>query len=109
MPQIYFGFNNSACPYNETVAKWNRIITNKSIKLYIGLAPYKIGVSDSYAGSGKDEWLNNSDILSRQVASARGYARYGGFAMFRYASLFSPAKAVEAQVKQELANLKKVL
>ena len=55
MPQIYFGFNNSACPYNETVAKWNRIITNKSIKLYIGLAPYKIGVSDSYAGSGKDE------------------------------------------------------
>ena len=109
MPQIYFGFNNSSCPYVETVAKWNRLVTNKAIRLYIGLAPYKIGVKDGYAGTGKNEWINNSDIISRQVSAARGYAQYGGFALFRYDSMFSPVQAVAKQVGQELAQLKKIL
>jgi len=109
MPQIYFGFNNSGCPYVQTVAKWNNLITNKNIKLYIGLSPYKIGTVDNYAGAGKNEWINNSDILSRQVSAARGNNRYGGFALFRYASVFAPASNVASQVSTEINNLKKVL
>ena len=109
MPQIYFGFNNTACPYTQTVANWNSLITNKNITLYIGLSPYKIGTTDNFAGNGKTEWLNNTDIIARQVTTSRKYARCGGFALFRYASVFSPAANVSVQVKTEMSNLKDVL
>ena len=108
-PQIYFGFNNSTSPYTETVALWNNKIKVSGISLYIGLAPYKIGLTDTWAGSGKNEWINDSSILARQVQSAREYGKYGGFALFRYASLFAPDSSVKSQVEKEKKDLADVL
>lgn len=108
-PQIYFGFNHSTVPYTATVAQFNKMIKVDSIKLYIGLAAYKVGAVDNYAGAGKNEWLNNSDMLSRMVDAARGYSRYGGFMLFRYDSMYSPASGVAAQMKTELKALKAAL
>ncbi len=108
-PQIYFGFNNETSPYAETVAQWNDLIKTDTIDLYIGLAPYKVGVEDTWAGSGKQEWKNNSDLLSRMVLCAREEESYQGFVLFRYDSLFNPAAAVKAQVKEEIQQLKELL
>lgn len=108
LPQVYFGFENAALPYDKVISEWSGMVTNRNVKLVIGLAAYKIGAADSYAGaSGKNEWLNNSDIMARQIASAQRLPNYGGVALYRYESLFAPSKDVAAYVNKELENIKK--
>lgn len=104
-PQVYFGFNNSIKPYASTVDEFNDLITKSGVKLYVGLAAYKIGD----AQQGGAEWVDNTDIMARQVEYAREQSRYGGFALYRYDSLFNPGSGVAAAVKKEIANLKDIL
>lgn len=108
-PQIYFGFENSTSPYAETVAQWNDLIRLSSVDLLVGLAPYKVGTEDTWAGDGKNEWKNHSDLLSRMVECAREEQQYDGFVLFRYDSVFHPAAAVKSQINKEINNLKTVL
>ena len=108
-PQIYFGFENDTCPYAETVAQWNDLIQLSSVELTIGLAPFKIGTEDTWAGAGKNEWKDHSDLLSRMVCTAREASCYDGFVLFRYYSIFQPAAGVKSQIKTEIDNLKEVL
>ena len=104
-PQVYFGFNNSVKPYKSTAKEFNDMITQSGVKLYVGLAAYKIGD----AQQGGSEWVQNTDIMARQVEYARTLSRYGGFALYRYDSLFNPAGGVSGAVKKEIANLKDIL
>lgn len=107
-PQIYFGFENSKAPFERTVQEWDSMIKIDSIQLYVGLASYKIGLNDQWAGAGEKEWAENSDMLARMVQSARGAEHYGGVAFFRYQSLYEPDSSVDAQVQTELSHLEKV-
>ena len=108
LPQVYFGFDNAALPYSDTIALWSSMTSSGNVKLVIGLAGYKIGASDAYAGAnGKNEWINNSDIISRQMKAAKKLGNYGGVAIFRYGSIFEPESSVAKQVNAELANIKK--
>lgn len=104
-PQIYFGFDNASLPYAETVDKWDKLVTSPDVKLVIGLAAYKSGTEDKYAGSGSSEWINSKDILARQRDLTDIYN--AGYAFFRYDSLFLPDPAVAASVNAELDNLRK--
>lgn len=103
-PQVYFGFNNTAKPYKSTVQEFSNMISQSGVKLYVGLAAYKIG--DGQYGS---EWSGNTDIMARQVAYARTVSHYGGFALYRYDSLFNPASGVAGAVKEEISNLTDIL
>lgn len=108
LPQVYFGFDNSALPYSDTIALWSSMTSSGNVKLVIGLAGYKIGAADAYAGAnGKNEWINNSDMISRQMKAAKKLGNYGGVAIFRYGSIFEPESSVAKQVNAELANIKK--
>ena len=66
------------------------MITQSGVKLYVGLASYKIGD----AQQGGAEWAGSTDMMARQVDYARTLSRYGGFALYRYDSLFNPASGV---------------
>ncbi len=108
LPQVYFGFDNVALPYADVIALWSSMVKSDDVKLVIGLAAYKIGAEDTYAGSsGKNEWLNNNDIISRQMTLAETLNNYGGVAIYRYDSLFNPASSVAAQVDKEIENIEK--
>ncbi|MGN0674680.1 MAG: family 10 glycosylhydrolase [Oscillospiraceae bacterium] len=107
LPQVYFGFDNAALPYSDVISLWSSMVKTKKVKLVIGLAAYKIGAEDGYAGSGKNEWLNNSDIISRQMKLAESLGNYGGVAIYRYDSLFNPSSDVAAQVNKEIKNIEK--
>lgn len=109
MPQLYYGFENASCPYEKTLKAWNDMITVKSIKLYPGLAVYKIGTTDQWAGSGSQEWTETTTMLRRQVATARDYSKYGGFALYRYDSFANPASSVASRVAKEIENLMSIL
>lgn len=105
LPQIYYGFNNSTLPYKDTCLAWSKMVTSPSVKLVIGLAPYKIGIADNWAGDGKYEWANSTDTLARQMSYAQTLSNYGGVAMYRYDSLFAPSNDVAKAVNAELANI----
>ena len=107
LPQVYFGFN-SVLPYADVCSQWNDMVSGSGVKLVIGLAAYKIGAADSYAGSaGKNEWISNSDIISRQMALAGTLTNYGGVALYRYDSLFNPTSDVAIAVSKEMENIRK--
>lgn len=93
VPQIYFGFENESCPFEETVKRWQNMNTRNELKLVIGLCTYKIGNEDKWAGSGKNEWVENPDIVSRQAELC---AEAGlGIAVYSYDSTFSDAISVQ--------------
>lgn len=82
VPQIYFGFENETCPFEPTLRRWEELTADSGVSLIVGLAEYKLGKEDKWAGeSGRDEWVTSPDILERQVAlvkssTADGYAFY---------------------------------
>ena len=109
-PQIYFGFNNKSRPYLTVLDEFSSMITRSDVELIVGLAAYKAGAEDTYAGdSGKKEWINNNDILSRQVTAARNNSKYSGFALYRYDSVYNPASSVKNAVKAERENLLSIM
>ena len=86
------------------------MITRNGIEMIIGLAAYKAGAEDTYAGeNGKREWIENNDILARQITAARNQSRYSGFALYRYDSVYNPASAVKKAVSAEKQNLLEIM
>lgn len=109
-PQIYFGFNHKSKPYLDVLSTFNDMITETDVELIVGLAAYKIGNEDSYAGeSGKKEWINGNDIIARQITAARQENRYSGFALYRYDSLYNPTSGMKSYVKTEMRNILEVI
>jgi uncharacterized lipoprotein YddW (UPF0748 family) len=105
LPQVYYGFDNGYSPYLTMISDWSALCTD--VKLIIGLSPYKIGIYDTYATPGNSEWLENSDIIARQMSAAKSLPNYSGVALFRYDSLFNPANSVAQSVNAEVENIKK--
>ena len=104
-PQIYYGFENSGVPFKGCVNEWAGIVSGTKTKLYAGLAIYKIGNEDKWAGSGKYEWQNTTTMLKRQkeYADANGCS---GIALYSYSYMFDSGYNTPA-MKTELDNLNK--
>ena len=103
-PQIYYGFENSGVPYKSCVNEWAGIVSGTKTKLYAGLAVYKAGNEDTWAGNGKYEWQNTTTMLKRQkeYADSNGCS---GIALYSYSYMFDSGYATTA-MKTELENLK---
>lgn len=105
LPQIYFGFENASQPFERCLDGWVSICTNPRIRLVPALALYKCGEEDVHAGlTGRTEWLDNSDIIKRQVQHIKekglaGFSLYSG----------SYVNFSESFYKKELDNLISVL
>ncbi len=83
IPQLYYGFQNEALPYDDLLGEWSDLEKHKELTLLTGLAMYKCGNEDEYAGVGADEWKKDTDVISRQIkrAEANGIK---GFVLFSY-------------------------
>lgn len=125
-PQIYYSFKSETTDFMQALAEWSAIVTQPSIRLYIGLAPYKVGADDKWACTGasggecsapkdcgKDGWKvsdpGKSDILSRQVGEIRANERCSGMIFYNFQSLFTPSENVKTQLESERKALKKIL
>ena len=105
LPQIYFGFENESLPFIKTLSLWAEMNRGHKVKIVPALALYKAGKEDIYAGEGgRDEWINNSDMLKRQIEEV--YKRnINSFALYSASYInFS-----ETFLKDELNNLKSVI
>ena len=107
MPQIYYGFYNSTKGYAKTIKEWDNLLKN-DINLYIALAFYKVGTIDEYALSGKEEWLQSSNIIMREIILSRNLNHYNGFSLFRYDNIFNEDNYTNNSLK-EIENMKKII
>lgn len=105
MPQVYYGFNNDLKPFDKTVLEWNNLITNNKTKIVPVLAFYKVGLVDNYAGNGKMEWINNNDIIIRQINYSKTLSNYQGYVLFRYDYIFNK-NIINNNSIEEINNLK---
>ena len=108
MPQIYFGFENEVKPFIKTIEQWSSLIKVNNIKLIPALALYKSGTIDEYAKSGKNEWVDNQDIIKRQIIISRNIKHYDGFSIFRYDYLFNKNK-INKNLEKEINNINSLL
>lgn len=104
-PQIYFGYENSTMPYPKVLEQWCSLCAVPD--LYIGLATYKAGKEDKWAGEGKQEWLEHSDICARQILDLRENGICKGFMLFCYSPIYSNNATDNA--KAELAAIENLL
>jgi hypothetical protein len=84
---------------------WSDLITKDHIELRLGMAAYKVGAYDTYAGNAKYEWMTDHNILATELNIARGIDKCSGVIFFRYSSLFNPGSDVQAAVDLETQNL----
>ena len=108
MPQVYYGFFNETKAFKKVIDEWESYIKNDDISLMIALAFYKNGVEDKWAKSGASEWINNSDIIMREIILSRNLNNYKGFSLFRYDFIFDSSLYTENTIS-EIENMKKVL
>lgn len=92
-PQIYFGFKNIYQPFMFTTKKWIKLLENSKVDLYIGLPLYKCGKVDEYAAENdediKNEFVDNDDIISRQITYISKLDEIKGYYIFSYSQLDS--------------------
>ena len=74
----------------------------------VALAFYKNGVIDEWASSGKTEWIENNNIIMKEIIVSRNINNYMGFGLFRYDYLFSEDK-INDNTLLEIENIKKVI
>ena len=96
IPQIYFGFKHTDPKFNfdSLLKEWTDLVANSKVTLRIGLAPYKIGTESKTDGT---EWMENTDILSRQVKLCRENTRVSGVVFYSYSTLFSDKENNKAE------------
>lgn len=103
IPQIYFGFMHRSHPFERCTADWYAL-KGAGVKMPVGLALYKAGTEDSFAGEGSQEWKQSSDIITRQVQYLRSVGA-DGFVIFSTEFFLSE----DGAAKSELENLKQYL
>ncbi|MDE6469879.1 MAG: family 10 glycosylhydrolase [Eubacterium sp.] len=84
-PQIYFGFQNENQPFMKTTKSW---IQMADCTLYVALPLYKAEKTDEFAGdSGMNEFLDNNNIIARQVTYLSKLSEVKGYYIFSYSFL----------------------
>lgn len=102
IPQIYYGFRNENCPFEKTVSDWIELTGDSKVKLVAGLCTYKIGQEDKWAGTGKNEWIEDKNITARQAEYAA--ENNLGVAVYSFGSTFSDTIETELKSLSEAIN-----
>lgn len=99
-PQIYWGYEHPlpSARFDVKISEWNAYMKEPSVKLYIGLAAYRVGDSES-------GFTQNGDDLARMVKDSRTKTSYSGFILFRYDNLAQSGEVVG----KEMLNLQELL
>ncbi|MDD3428500.1 MAG: family 10 glycosylhydrolase [Oscillospiraceae bacterium] len=112
MPQIYWGFDyltqsgREDYQFAKLAQDWAYYPRAASVKLYVGLGAYRIGVGDG-GYSDQTEW-SNGENLKKMIEQCRNVEGISGFALYRYNNLFDNAEYPQL-AQQEAAALTNLL
>lgn len=105
IPQIYYGYENDVQPFTETLAEWTSLEQHAAVRLVIGLAAYKVGAVDVFAGSGSLEWQEQQGLLAKQVRDAMQSAREThGIALYHLDTLITLSATESDAVKKAISE-----
>lgn len=87
IPQLYYGFYHATMPFDELLNDWISL-QNSHTKIVIGLAVYKMGIEDVYAQEGRNEWIENDNVIAEQIehinnANAFGWAYFSASYLYQ--------------------------
>ncbi len=104
-PQIYWSFDHKTAPYKTVLNNWIKLKTSDTVNLYVGLAVYRAGISESTAVNtyGDIGWSTSDTVLKRQVLYGRNTGMVDGYMLFRYDFM------VGKTAKTEMKNLVSIL
>ncbi len=91
-PQVYWSFEFKRAPFDVVVDWWDTLCRKTDVKLYIGIAVYKIDTDEA----GWDE----DDQVRRQLDYASKKKGYDGHCFFRYETLMENPRGVLDSVKE---------
>lgn len=91
-PQVYWSFEFKRAPFDVVVDWWDTLCRNTDVKLYIGIALYKIDSDEA----GWDE----DDQVQRQLEYASKKKGYNGHCFFRYDTLIENPRSVTESIKE---------
>ena len=97
-PQLYFSFENEALGYLEALVEWADLPRHQGLKLYAGLALYKVG-TDADNGT----WLGRDDIIALQAEAALDEGYQG---VILYSSDYLEGERREKELENAMAVLK---
>lgn len=106
-PQVYFGLEHGSYDFEKVSKKYQSMIKTDSVTLIIGMTLGKAksgyeGTTDKYAGSGASEWINNRDVLKRELEMTKSFEKCSGVAYFCYQYFFDPESGTPVSAtKQE--------
>ncbi|GGA22264.1 family 10 glycosylhydrolase [Paenibacillus physcomitrellae] len=80
-PQVYWSFATTAAPYDKVVDWWANEVNGTGVKLYIGMAPYKIG-------SPEKGWQTSQEMIN-QLKYNEQFSQIQGSIFYRSSSLLS--------------------
>lgn len=100
-PQIYWSNENSAIKYqfNNCLNDWLALKQNRRVKVYVGLALYRVCMTIS----GDPGWVNRNDNMITQVQRIRSTGKCAGFV------LFDASNMMVQHTQPELSQLKSIL
>ena len=105
-PQIYWGYGymqrsgSTRFGFENIVQEWLAMPRSPQVALYFGLGAYRVGAGDSGANPDSVEQWSTGRALARQVADLRTW-QAGGWALYRYGSLFGPQAPELAQAERQ--------
>ena len=104
-PQLYVGFNHASTPYEQCIKDWDALPRRDSVQMIAGLALYKTGLKDdTWAGTNaRTEWLNNSNMMARQIAMAKSLG-WDGIGFYSHQSFTVDSTRDATVAKKDMAS-----
>lgn len=96
-PQLYYSLKSPILSFSKALNQWCNLEYNKNVKLYVGIAGYKIGTNDD-----NGTWKLSNNILKDEVELLRKKGA-NGVIFYSYSNLNSKVTA------KEISNLTKIL
>lgn len=101
IPQMYFGFEHETMPFEKCIEEWKNL--NSKVKLAVGIPIYKAGKTDLYAKTGSDEWIQNNDIIFRQIQCVN-QNNFDGYVFYSASYLYNDYDEVRLEKENILKN-----
>ena len=105
-PQIYWGFGytlksgSTRFAFENIVPAWCAMPRSGNVALYFGLGAYRVGTGDGGANEDSTSQWSTGSALAKQVETLRAQGA-GGWALYRYDSLFGSAAPEQAAAERE--------
>lgn len=98
IPQIYYGFENDTMPFTEVLAEWCMLPRSSSVALMVGIATYKVGAVDAFAGGGANEWVTELGIPAREAQTVLRNPAFSGISLYHLGTTLSMSDGEKSEL-----------